>query len=155
MSWANDFIGKLEDVAKAYLVASKQGGNLAAFTEGQILAGIDDASVNLPRIVCVCDSAVSAEIYDGNWKGDLQITVIASADDTTRAQFREMCGEVFAHFMQSVADNLANLSSATIEFTAQSVKPRRIEKHLIATANDTQWEQSLFLEVEGCGSVIG
>jgi hypothetical protein len=157
MSYANDFTGKLEDAARAYLRTSKavEGeDNLSVFSTAQIQAGIDDESVGLPRIVCVCDSAEVSEIYDGNWKGMLEIQVIASAQDTTREAFLDMCGEVFAHFFQAPATVCTSLSSAEIEFTAQAVRPRRQEKILVATETDALWVKSLFLEVEGCGSVI-
>ena len=154
MSYANDFTGKLEDTARDYLRTSKDAGNLSAFARNQILAGIDDEDVNLPRVVCICDSARIEENFDANWNGELEVKVIASAEDTTREEFRDMCGEVFAHFFQLPVDNLTNLSSSEHEFTAQAVYARRQEKNLVATDQDTRWEKSLFLEVHGCGSVV-
>lgn len=154
MSYANDIDGKLEDSCVAMLQAAVVAGTITLVASEAILPAVDDGDVPLPRVVCRCDNARVEEVFDGNWDADLDVEIIASAADTTRQEFRDICGEVFAHFFLAHDTVNTNLSNATVEFTAQAVYPRSKSKQLFSGEDGDEWHSTLRLSVKCCGSVI-
>jgi hypothetical protein len=153
MSYANDILAKAESAAVAMLRAAA----LATIPSASVLAGYGSDDVILPRVVCSCDSADYAEIYDGNWDAALEVEVRAAKADTTRAEFRAMCAEVFAQFMRAREDVEAALSNADDPFTVFACYPQRQTRsiELGADGQGAEWSVKMTFLVKCCGSVIG
>jgi hypothetical protein len=154
MSYANDITGKLEDACVAMLQAAVTAGTITLVASDSILPGIDNGDVPLPRVVCVSDDARVEEIFDGNWDADLSIKIIASSEDTDRQGFRDICGEIFAHFFLDRDAVRVALSNADIQFTAHEVYPREQMKSFVSGQDGNEWNAELRLSVKCCGSVI-
>jgi hypothetical protein len=152
--YANDITGKCEDAAQSMLRASVTAGEITAVASANIVAGCDDEDLGSPRVVCICDSADVEDVFDGNWSARLDVVVIADANDKTRSEFREICGQVWLPFFKASADVNTALSNSTIEFTAQATYPRRQEKSRVQTDDGDIWRGVLSLDVKCCGSVI-
>lgn len=152
MSYASDILAKCENAAVAMLQASA----LTLVPSASVLAGFGDESVMLPRVVCSCDRAQYAEIYDGNWDAELTVEVRASFGDTTRDQFRAICAEVFAQFMRASGDVETALSNADDPFTVFACYPQRQERSIEpgADGNGAEWTVRMQFLVKCCGSVI-
>ena len=153
MSYASDILAKCENGAVAMLQAS----GLTLIASASVLPGFGEDAVMLPRVVCSCASANYAEIYDGNWDADLEVEVRASFADTTRAEFRAICAEVFAQFMRASGDVEAALSNADDPFTVFACYPVRQTRSIEpgADGNGAEWSVKMSFLVKCCGSVIG
>lgn len=154
MSYANDILAKCENGAVKMLQVS---GVLTLIASSSVLPGFGSDDVILPRVVCSCDSADYAEIYDGNWDAALEVEVRAAKADTTRDQFRAMCAEVFAQFMRASGDVEAALSNADDPFTVFACYPQRQTRsiELGADGQGAEWSVKMNFLVKCCGSVIG
>lgn len=152
MSYANDILAKCENAAVAMLQASA----LTLVPTTSVLTGFGDTGVMLPRVVCSCDRANYAEIYDGNWDAELTVEVRASFSDTTRTEFRAMCAEVFAQFMRSSGDVETALSNADDPFTVFACYPRQQTRSIEpgADGDGAEWSVKTSFLVKCCGSVI-
>ncbi len=151
MSYANNITQKAQLSAAAYLQAAVDAGTLTPIARDAISSGIEDGTVGLPRVVCVCKRAIAEEIFDGNWSAELTVNVIASAEDTSGAAFHSLCSEVWAHFFLAPASVEAGLSDADVEFTAFACYPRGQEWDI---SGDGEWLGTLTMDLKCCGSVV-
>lgn len=151
MSFANDILAKCENGAVQMLRS-----NVTLISPNSVLYGFGDAGIMLPRAVCSCDGADYAEIHDGNWDASLDVEVRASFHDTTREQFRLMCGEVFGQFMIAPDDVNAAMSNVDDPFTVFACYPQRQTRMIESGAdgNPAEWSVKMSFLVRCCGSVI-
>ncbi len=107
MTYANDITGLCEDAAQKFLRAA----GLTRITPKNIFTGLDDETLALPRVVCLCQNGKRILEQSGVWDCDLKIIVRTNSDDTLRPEHRQIAGEVFAAFAgdrEGTADALSS-----------------------------------------------
>lgn len=148
---ANAITHKTQKAAQAMYQSSIALGTLDLVTADQVFAGIGPSDVTATHVVCTCRRADAEEIFDGNWTAELSIEVRAPAGDYTDEDvFHELCGGVFAQFFQDPATVTAELSNATVAYTAFAVYPRSQEWE----RDGDRWASRLTVTVKCCGSVV-
>jgi hypothetical protein len=154
--YANAITHKCQNAAALMLQTAVTGGSITLVASGSIFAGIGRSELPLPRVVFVCKRAQieTPSGFDGNWIADLSIKVYASAQDTTEDEFHELSGQVYHRFCQDPATVGAELSAASLEFTAFTVIPQSQSWDLMSDEDDAHWESELVLSVRCCGAVF-
>ncbi len=108
---------------------------------------IDESTKALPRVVLSADDCSEFVPYTGNYRGTLDVTVEASAFDTTDQAFDTIVKEVFEKF--AVSDLAAQLSAALSPFNCFDARAMSTAHRIKEGAN---WQSTLNIDVHFCSA---
>lgn len=145
---ANNITQKCQQAARAYLTAEEL--SFITTAEVQIVCGIHRGEMQLPMVICHCQSADAEMPWEGNWSALLRVEVRTQADDSDidGDDHQVMAAEVFSKFMVSIPAGRLAMSNETIGFTCQQLLPMRQGWEI----NDGSWVSYLELKVECAGT---